>query len=242
MRRASPLRHFVGVARRQVRDFEQFHDFARLGLHLRCHRMVRPDSHAAEEAGEHDFVARVVARAHLHPVVGDDAEVMAQVEEAPRVAPQDAQRPGLGLQDGVEVARDQLDQGGFAAAVGTQDGDVLALRDREVTPSKAMRSSRRTVTFSSSIRGIKISFYPGDVISTQRRGDAEISAEKRKKSPSFARIDRLKPAPPRSSRRLGLRGSSRPGRARLVAGPAFRWRGSSSSGTGRRRAPRRRRG
>ena len=54
---------------------------------------------------------------------------MAKVEEAPLVAPHDAQRPGLGLQDGVEVARDQLDQGGFAASVGAEDGDVLALRD-----------------------------------------------------------------------------------------------------------------
>src|ERR1035437_6152883 len=119
------------MARRQVPDFEQFHHLARLALHLRGHRVVGPYAHAAEEPGERDFVARVVARAHLHPVVGHDAEVMPQVEQAPLVAPQDAQRPGFGLQDRVQVARDQLDQRRFAAPVGPQNRDMLALRDRE---------------------------------------------------------------------------------------------------------------
>ena len=57
--------------------------------------------------------------------------MVAQVEEVPAVAAEDAQRPGFRLQAGVQFARDQLDERGFAGPVRAQDGDVFALRDGE---------------------------------------------------------------------------------------------------------------
>jgi hypothetical protein len=84
-----PGRHLVGIAFRQVRNLEQFHHLPRLPLHFGRGVVIRPDPHAAEETGEHNFVPGVVARTHLHPVVGDDAEMVAQIEQMPAVAAQD---------------------------------------------------------------------------------------------------------------------------------------------------------
>ncbi len=73
-------RHLIGIALCEERDFEQVQHFARFALHLRCHRVVWPHAHAAEESGKRDLVARVIARTHLHPIVGHDAEMVAQIE------------------------------------------------------------------------------------------------------------------------------------------------------------------
>jgi len=57
--------------------------------------------------------------------------MIAQVEEVPAVAAHNAERPGLGFEPRIEIARDELNEGGFARAVGAEDGYVLALRDGE---------------------------------------------------------------------------------------------------------------
>ena len=195
-------RHLIGIALRQVGDFEQLHHLARLLFHGGRDRVMRPDADAAEEAREHDFVARVVARAHLHPVVGDDAENVAQVEEAPLVAPQNAHAPGLVLEHRVQVARDQFDERRFAAPVGAEDGGVLALRD---------------------VQGDRV------------QGDALVAAHR--DVVQFDERDQASILGPTS----GATAPAHRARAAPVRAPACRWRGWSSSGTGRRRAPRRRR-
>ena len=124
-------RHFVGITFRQMRDLEQVHHLGRMAFHFRRHLVVGPNAHAAEKAREDDFVSRVIARTHLHPVVGDDAQVMAQIEQMPAVAPQNAQRPGIALHARVQFARDDFDQRGFARAVGAENDGMLALRDGE---------------------------------------------------------------------------------------------------------------
>src|ERR1035438_7618321 len=55
--------------------------------------------------------------------------MVAQVEQAPALASQNTQAPGFRLQARIEFARQQLDERGFARSVGTQNSDVLALRD-----------------------------------------------------------------------------------------------------------------
>ena len=57
--------------------------------------------------------------------------MMAQIEQMPPVAPQNAQRPGFGFEARVQLARDDFDERGFPRAVGAEDGGVLTLRDGE---------------------------------------------------------------------------------------------------------------
>jgi hypothetical protein len=63
---------------------------SRVFFHGGRDRMIGPDPDAAEEAGEHDFVAGIIARAHLHPVVGHDPENVTQIEEPPPIAAENA--------------------------------------------------------------------------------------------------------------------------------------------------------
>jgi hypothetical protein len=56
--------------------------------------------------------------------------VGAEVEDVPVFLAQDAEA-GFGLKQWIAFARDRFDERGFTAAVGAQDGDVLAGVDRE---------------------------------------------------------------------------------------------------------------
>ncbi len=98
--------------------------------HLGRDVMVGPDADGAEEAGEHQLAAGDVARALRHKIVADDAEVGAEVEDVPVFLAEDAQA-GFGLEQWIAFARDGFDERGFAAAVGAEDGDVLAGFDGE---------------------------------------------------------------------------------------------------------------
>ena len=68
-------------------------------------------------------------------VVGDDSEVFAEFGEVPAGAAEDADL-GAGMaggrNGGVDFAVHGADEGGFAAAVGAEDGDVFAGLDGEV--------------------------------------------------------------------------------------------------------------
>jgi len=100
------------------------------GPHFGRDVMVRPDADGAEEAREHQLAAGDVARALRHEIVADDAEVGAEVEDVPVFLTQDAQA-SFGLEQRITFARDGFDERGFTAAVGAEDGDVLAGFDRE---------------------------------------------------------------------------------------------------------------
>ena len=61
----------------------------------------------------------------------DHAESFLELGEIPARAAEDLDG-GAGKGEGVELAGDGLEQGGFAAAVGTEDGNVFAGLDEEV--------------------------------------------------------------------------------------------------------------
>ena len=73
-----------------------------------------------------------------HQIVGHDAQVLAQLEEHPAIAPEHAHL-GVGRDDRKQLARDQLDQRGLARAVRPEDRDVLPCRNREREPIEDTR-------------------------------------------------------------------------------------------------------
>jgi hypothetical protein len=111
-------------------DLKARHGFLRGGFHFRRDVVVSPDADGAEEAGENQLTAGDVARALRHQIVCDDAEMGAEIEDVPVFLAQDAQA-GFRLKQRMAFARDRFDERGFAAAVGAEDGNVLAGFDRE---------------------------------------------------------------------------------------------------------------
>jgi hypothetical protein len=63
-------------------------------------------------------------------IVRDDAEVRPQVEDVPALLAEDAYGAALAL-DRIDVACQQLEQGRFAGAVGSEDGGLASSRDVE---------------------------------------------------------------------------------------------------------------
>ena len=90
---------------------------------------IGPEGGAGEEAGEDGVAAGGVERGLTGELGGDYAEALFEFGEVPAVTTEDADA-GFGLavawRDGVALAGDGLDEGGFAAAVGAEEGDVLA--------------------------------------------------------------------------------------------------------------------
>ena len=93
---------------------------------------IGPESGAGEEAGEDGVAAVGVERGAAGEFGRDDAEALFKLGEVPALAAEDGDVStrvvGVGVRpgDGVALAGDGLDEGGLAAAVGAEDGDVLA--------------------------------------------------------------------------------------------------------------------
>ena len=123
--------------------------FIGAGAHLVCDVEVGPEAGGGEEscddgfkaggAGEHAGFAAVVGLEGER--FGDDAEVFAELGKVPAGAAEDEDfRAGLvgvgvvsgGWLDGVELTVHGADEGGFAAAIGAEDGEVFAGVDGEV--------------------------------------------------------------------------------------------------------------
>ncbi len=124
-------RHFVDGAIGEMGDVEEVHQFTGAGVHFGGDVMVGPDADGGEEAGEDGFADGVGLGALGGEVVGDDAEEGAEVKDVPGIAAEDAHFAGGRGIARVEFAGDGLDEGGFAAAVGAEDGDVFAKGDGE---------------------------------------------------------------------------------------------------------------
>ena len=92
---------------------------------------VGPEGAAREEASEDGVAAGGVKGRPAGEFGGDDAEAFLELGEVPAFAAEDADLR-LRLDNRVALAGDGLDEGGFAAAVGAEDGDVLAGVDGEV--------------------------------------------------------------------------------------------------------------
>ena len=93
-------------------------------------RVMAEDARAAEESRQHDVASRRVGGAGGEQVGSDDPEPLAQLEDVPPVAAEDAHRAAC-AGERIALARDRLDQRRLAAAVRAEDADVLAGVDRE---------------------------------------------------------------------------------------------------------------
>ena len=92
--------------------------------------LIRPGVRARIVARQDDAQAAHVAPILVLKVVRDDAEVGPQVEDVPALLAEDAYGTALAL-DGIDVARQQLEQGRFAGAVGSKDGGLASDCDVE---------------------------------------------------------------------------------------------------------------
>ena len=116
----------------EVGGVDALEDFVGAGLHLGgdLRGEVGPEGGAGEEAGEDGVTAGGLEGGAAGEFGGDYAEALFEFGEVPAFAAEDADAGSL-LDYGVALAGDGLDEGGFAAAVGAEDGDVLAGGDGE---------------------------------------------------------------------------------------------------------------
>ena len=139
--------HFADEVVGEVGGVDAFESFGGAEAHLFGDDEVGPERGGGEEAGDDGVeaggasggaaggVGRARGGVEAGVGVGDDSEVVAEFGQVPAAAAEDAHfgagRAVVG-NDGVELAVHGADEGGFAAAVGAEDGDVFAGLDGEV--------------------------------------------------------------------------------------------------------------
>ncbi len=109
---------------------EPLHDVLGTGAVVGAELLMRPGVRARIVAGQDDAQAAHVAPILVLKIVRDDAEVGPQVEEVPALLAEEPYGAALAL-DGIDIARQQLEQGRFAGAVGSKDGGLASDRDVE---------------------------------------------------------------------------------------------------------------
>ena len=114
----------------QVLDFEQMKDFIGAGFHPRSDMKVRPQGGARKKPGEDCVAAGGVGRAFTGQFRGDDAQMLSQLGQIPLPLPEDLQA-GSFARDRIALTSEGLNQRGFSAAVGAEDGDVFARPDTQ---------------------------------------------------------------------------------------------------------------
>jgi hypothetical protein len=115
--------------------------------------MIGENARAAEEAGKDNIEAGGLGGAGGEEIGGDDAEGRTEFKNIPEGAAENGDGRIFALK-GVALAREGLDEGGFAGAVGTKDADVFAHGDAE---GKA-------------VKGDVIATEDGDVAELEERG------------------------------------------------------------------------
>ena len=128
----------------QLRHPEPLHDVLGAGAVVGAELLIRPGVRARIVARQDDAQAAHVAPILVLKIVRDDAEVGPQVEDVPALLAEDAYGTALAL-DGIDVARQQLEQGRFAGAVGSEDGGLASGRDveRQVVEDAGAARDRR---------------------------------------------------------------------------------------------------
>lgn len=91
---------------------------------------VGPEGGGGEEAGEDGVEAGGGEGGFAGQVGGDEAHAAAEVGEVPAIAAKDADFC-FGVNQGVKLAGDGFEEGGFAAAVWAEDGEVFACVEGE---------------------------------------------------------------------------------------------------------------
>ncbi len=105
------------------------------GAHLPRNGKVGPEGRRGEEAGEDGVEAGGGECGCAGELGGDDAKAAAELCEIPAAAAEDAETGGetIGRDgEGVELAGDGFEEGGFATAVRAEDGEVLSREEVEV--------------------------------------------------------------------------------------------------------------
>lgn len=122
--------HFSDELFREVGGVHEEQGFAGAGAHLRGDVEIGPERGGGEESGGDGVEAGGDGSALAGKLGGDDAEVGAELGDVPAAAAEEEQL-GRVRDDGVALAGDGFDEGGLAASVGAEDGDVLAGSDAE---------------------------------------------------------------------------------------------------------------
>lgn len=136
--------HFANELCGQVRGFHAGESFGGAGAHFIGDVEIGPESGGGEEAGDHCIKSRSDGGALSGQIGANHAEVLAQLRQIPAIAPEDAHMHA-GLDDGVDLAGDGENKRGFAAAIGTEDGDVFPGTDGEIYIVKNDAFSARNV-------------------------------------------------------------------------------------------------
>ncbi len=123
-------RHFPDEFRFEVRGLHQLERLVGAVAHVGRDVQVGPEGGSGEESGNDGIETASDGRAFAGEFGGDDAQMSAELGDIPALAAEQAQFGG-GRDDGIALAGDGPDEGGFAAAVGAEDGDVFAVGDAQ---------------------------------------------------------------------------------------------------------------
>ena len=118
-------RHFEDRAVGKVGDAQAGQGVIGTGMMFGMRLMIGENAGAAEEAGEDDVEAGGIGGASGEEIRGDDAESRAEFEDVPEGTAEDGDGGIVALKR-VALAREGLDESGFAGTVGAEDADVLA--------------------------------------------------------------------------------------------------------------------
>ena len=118
----------------QMPRFDALQGFA--GAHFIGDVQIGPERGGGKEAGDNRVEpggdgGALAGKLATRGAGADHAEVAAQFGEVPALPAEDAHDHSR-LEDGIELAGDGQNERGFAAAIGTEDGDVLAGADSEI--------------------------------------------------------------------------------------------------------------
>ena len=123
--------HFADQACGEVRGFHAGEGFSSAGAHFSGDVEIGPEGGGGEEAGDDGVEAGGDGGALAGQIGADHAEVATQLGEVPAIAAKDTD-VHAGLNDGIDLAGDGENQRRLAAAIGAEDGDMLACADGEM--------------------------------------------------------------------------------------------------------------
>ena len=121
-----PRGHLPEGGIRQAANAEHLHERVRARHLLGRVHLVGPDADAGVEARENDVPSAHVVGIGVVEFVGDEAQPRAQVPHVPALQAEEAHVRAV-LLHGVDLAREEFEEGRLARAVGAEDGRVLPL-------------------------------------------------------------------------------------------------------------------
>lgn len=123
-------RHLSDKLGFEMRGLHQVQRLVGAVAHLRRDVEIRPEGGGGEKAGDNGVEAGGDGGAFARELGGDDAEMGAELRDVPAGSAKETQLGG-GRDDRVALAGDGFDERRFAAAIGAEDGDVLAAGDAQ---------------------------------------------------------------------------------------------------------------